>query len=111
MAVTACPCRKRTIVMSQLQRAMSWMFACRDKLSQEDHERYSKQYTYIQQICQLYDTEPNNYPKLVDLLQQVHELLTMLDACTERLLLFAVESVHCCMLYDTKPRAASALQA
>lgn len=45
--------------------------ACRQQLSPEDLERYSQQYMYTQQIITLYDEEPNNFPKLIDLLQRV----------------------------------------
>lgn len=43
----------------------------RGKLSPEDLERYSQQFEHIQQISQLYEQEPDNFPKLINLLQQV----------------------------------------
>ncbi len=43
----------------------------RAKLSPEDLERYSQQFEHIQQISQLYEQEPENFPKLITLLQQV----------------------------------------
>ncbi len=43
----------------------------RGKLSPEDLERFSQQFEHIQQISQLYEQEPDNFPKLINLLQQV----------------------------------------
>lgn len=37
----------------------------------EDMERYQQQLVYIRRICELYETSPNEYAQLVDLLQQV----------------------------------------
>lgn len=37
----------------------------------EDLERYQQQLVYIRRICELYETSPNEYAQLVDLLQQV----------------------------------------
>jgi len=54
----------------------------RGKLSPEDLERYSQQFEHIQQISQLYEQEPENFPKLINLLQQV---------CTVQPLQY-----HCC---------------
>lgn len=40
-------------------------------MSAEDLQRYTQQYQHIQEITKLYEEEPDNYTKLVDLLQQV----------------------------------------
>ena len=34
-------------------------------------ERYERQHQHIRDICHLYETDPNNFTRLVDLLQQV----------------------------------------
>ena len=44
---------------------------CRDTLSTVELERYERQHQHIQDICHLYETDPNNFTRLVDLLQQV----------------------------------------
>lgn len=49
-----------------------WHMIFREGMSSEDYQRYSEQYVHIQQITKLYEEEPDNYTKLVDLLQQVH---------------------------------------
>jgi hypothetical protein len=36
----------------------------------EDCQRYEEQQGYIQAICTLYETAPQDYPQLVELLQQ-----------------------------------------
>ncbi|KAL0027343.1 hypothetical protein WJX79_002388 [Trebouxia sp. C0005] len=48
-----------------------WLADHRGKLSPEDLERYSQQFEHIQQISQLYEQEPDNFPKLINLLQQM----------------------------------------
>lgn len=44
---------------------------CRDTLSALELERYERQHQHIRDICHLYETDPNNFTRLVDLLQQV----------------------------------------
>lgn len=44
---------------------------CRQELSSEDVQRYTQQFQHIQEITQLYEQEPDNFPKLINLLQQV----------------------------------------
>lgn len=34
-------------------------------------QRYTQQFQHIQEITQLYEQEPDNFPKLINLLQQV----------------------------------------
>ncbi|DBA87289.1 hypothetical protein WJX77_009974 [Trebouxia sp. C0004] len=48
-----------------------WLTDHRGKLSPEDLQRYSQQFEHIQQISQLYEQEPDNFPKLINLLQQM----------------------------------------
>ena len=52
-------------------------------MSADDSQRYTQQYQHIQEITKLYEEEPDNYTKLVDLLQQVLclSLLTLSGAC------------------------------
>lgn len=42
-------------------------------LSQADYERYGKQYTYFQKIVAVYETEPNNFERLMELMQDIQE--------------------------------------
>lgn len=44
---------------------------CRDKLQKEDLHRFELQYSYIRQICALYEDDPSNFGKLFSLIQEV----------------------------------------
>jgi hypothetical protein len=48
-----------------------WLERNEGKIAPDDLQRYTKQYGFIQQICQLYDEHPDNYSDLVGLMQQV----------------------------------------
>lgn len=50
-----------------------WLAEKRDKLSKEDYERYGKQYQYFQQIVAVYETEPDNFERLQELMQDMQE--------------------------------------
>lgn len=53
------------------ERYPGWLAEHAAELSDEDLARYRAQQDYIQQICTLYEHDPDNYTRLVDLLQQV----------------------------------------
>ena len=48
-----------------------WLADNKDKLSPEEIHQYEEQYEYITKICTMYETDPTNYPKLMELLQEV----------------------------------------
>ncbi|KAL3141031.1 Natural resistance-associated macrophage protein [Trebouxia sp. C0010 RCD-2024] len=48
-----------------------WLQDHRQRLSPEDLQRYSQQFQHIQEITRLYEQEPDNFPKLINLLQQM----------------------------------------
>ncbi|EQC29562.1 hypothetical protein SDRG_12571 [Saprolegnia diclina VS20] len=50
-----------------------WLAEKESMLSKEDYARYGKQYQYFQQILAVYDTEPDNYTRLSDLMQEMQE--------------------------------------
>lgn len=50
-----------------------WIEAHKDELSSEDITRYKEQYQYIQRICTLYETNPKDYPQLMDLLHEMQQ--------------------------------------
>lgn len=56
----------------------------------EEHERYQRQYGFIQRICALYESSPSDFPQLVDLLQQARRGQTALPA--------AAAPLHACVL-------------
>lgn len=53
------------------ERYPSWLEEHREGLPEEDFQRYTQQYEYIQKICALYESNPGDYTQLVGLLQQV----------------------------------------
>ncbi|OQR92371.1 hypothetical protein THRCLA_08722 [Thraustotheca clavata] len=50
-----------------------WLAEKESVLSKEDYERYGKQYQYFQQILAVYETEPDNYARLSELMQEMQE--------------------------------------
>ena len=50
-----------------------WLADNEPKLSTDDYERYGKMYQYFQKITAVYETEPDNFPRLVELMQDMQE--------------------------------------
>jgi len=50
-----------------------WLAENQSKLSEEDYTRYGKQYQYVQRICAVYETTPDNHERLVELMQDMQE--------------------------------------
>ncbi|EGZ30038.1 hypothetical protein PHYSODRAFT_310116 [Phytophthora sojae] len=50
-----------------------WLAEKESLLSKEDYERYGKQYQYFQQIVAVYESEPDNFARLSELMQEVQE--------------------------------------
>lgn len=48
-----------------------WLAANKPRLTLRDYEQYEAQYDYIQRILRQYDTDPEDFGALLDLLQQV----------------------------------------
>lgn len=55
------------------ERYPKWLEAKRDSISTKDFKRYSDQYELIKQLCKVYDTEPDNFEKIVELMQKMQE--------------------------------------
>ena len=45
----------------------------KDRLSPEEYTRYGTQYQYFQRIVHVYETEPNNFDRLMELMQDIQE--------------------------------------
>jgi peroxin-19 len=45
----------------------------KERLSQEEYIRYGKQYQYFQKIVHVYETEPDNFDRLMELMQDIQE--------------------------------------
>ncbi|ETI34151.1 hypothetical protein F441_19099 [Phytophthora nicotianae CJ01A1] len=55
------------------ERYPEWLAEKESLLSKEDYERYGKQYQYFQQIVAVYESEPDNYARLSELMQEMQE--------------------------------------
>lgn len=50
-----------------------WLAKNKDMLSTEEYERYGKQYEYFQRIVRVYEVEPGNFERLMELMQDIQE--------------------------------------
>ncbi|KAH7436092.1 hypothetical protein KP509_05G002000 [Ceratopteris richardii] len=48
-----------------------WLEVNKAALSVEDFDRYSRQYGYIKELCEVYDTTPDDFPRIVDIVQNM----------------------------------------
>ncbi|KAK3039482.1 hypothetical protein RJ639_028064 [Escallonia herrerae] len=55
------------------QRYPKWLDDHSAKLNKEDYERYSHQYELIRDLNGVYETEPGNFNKIVELMQKMQE--------------------------------------
>jgi peroxin-19 len=51
----------------------AWLAKNRDALSSEEYGRYGKQYEYFQRIVRVYEVEPGNFERLMELMQDIQE--------------------------------------
>lgn len=50
-----------------------WLATNKDELSKKDYEKYGNQYQYFQRIVRVYETEPDNFDRLMELMQDIQE--------------------------------------
>ncbi|KAF6175398.1 hypothetical protein GIB67_036489 [Kingdonia uniflora] len=55
------------------ERYPKWLEEHKSELSNEDYGRYSHQSALIKELNEVYDNEPNNFHKIVDLMQKMQE--------------------------------------
>ncbi|XP_051115216.1 peroxisome biogenesis protein 19-1-like [Andrographis paniculata] len=55
------------------ERYPTWLNENKAKLTEEEYARYSHQYELIQDLNRLYETEPDNFNKIVELMQKMQE--------------------------------------
>ncbi|GFZ08302.1 peroxin 19-2 [Actinidia rufa] len=55
------------------ERYPKWLEEHKSKLSKDDYERYSHQYKLIKDLIEVYETEPGNFNKVVELMQKMQE--------------------------------------
>lgn len=51
----------------------AWLASHRNTLAPDELQRYEKQLGYIRQICALYETSPNDFSRLMALLQEMQD--------------------------------------
>lgn len=55
------------------ERYPKWLEEHQSTLSKEDFDRFSNQYQLIKDLNKVYETEPNNFTKIIDLMQKMQE--------------------------------------
>lgn len=50
-----------------------WLAENKDDLSEEEYTKYGKQYQYFQRIVHTYETDPTNFERLMELMQDIQE--------------------------------------
>lgn len=50
-----------------------WLANNKDSLPPDEYQKYGTQYQYFQRIVRLYETEPNNFERLMELMQDIQE--------------------------------------
>ncbi|KAL6985186.1 hypothetical protein U1Q18_018563 [Sarracenia purpurea var. burkii] len=55
------------------ERYPKWLEEHQSKLSKDEYERYSHQYELIKDLTEVYETEPGNFNKIVELMQKMQE--------------------------------------
>jgi len=51
----------------------AWLAESKAHLSEEEYQKYGKQYQYFQRIVHTYETDPENFPRLMELMQDIQE--------------------------------------
>lgn len=55
------------------ERYPEWLESNKSELSKEDLARYTRQHEFIKQLCQVYETTPNDFQRVVDLMQNMQD--------------------------------------
>lgn len=55
------------------ERYPKWLEDHKSSLSEEDYKRYSHQYELIHELNGVYDSDPGNFTKIVELMQKMQE--------------------------------------
>lgn len=50
-----------------------WLADNEPKMAKEEYDRYGQQYQFFQRIVAVYETEPDNFSKLMELMQDMQE--------------------------------------
>ncbi|KAF8379233.1 hypothetical protein HHK36_028665 [Tetracentron sinense] len=55
------------------ERYPKWLEEHDSELSKEEYDRYNRQYGFIKDLNGVYDNDPGNFPKIVELMQKMQE--------------------------------------
>lgn len=58
---------------SVCDRFPEWLAENKGDLSQDEYEKYGTQYQYFQRLVHVYETDPDNYARLMELMQDIQE--------------------------------------
>eukprot|EP00588_Corethron_pennatum_P010359 CAMPEP_0194266296 /NCGR_PEP_ID=MMETSP0169-20130528/1251_1 /TAXON_ID=218684 /ORGANISM="Corethron pennatum, Strain L29A3" /LENGTH=315 /DNA_ID=CAMNT_0039006947 /DNA_START=93 /DNA_END=1037 /DNA_ORIENTATION=+ len=50
-----------------------WLATAKKNLPEEEYQRYGQQYQYFQRIIKVYETEPGNFQRLMELMNKIQE--------------------------------------
>ncbi|CAM6114041.1 unnamed protein product [Calypogeia fissa] len=53
------------------ERYPEWLAANKSQIREEDYNRYSRQHQYILQLCDVYESTPDDFQKIMDLMQSM----------------------------------------
>eukprot|EP00244_Chara_vulgaris_P012012 TRINITY_DN6169_c0_g1_i8.p1 TRINITY_DN6169_c0_g1~~TRINITY_DN6169_c0_g1_i8.p1 ORF type:complete len:342 (-),score=57.57 TRINITY_DN6169_c0_g1_i8:426-1451(-) len=60
-------------MMEISERYPVWLEANKSKISEEDYSRYAKQLDLMKKLCEMYDTCPEDFEKIMELMQQMQD--------------------------------------
>ncbi|TDH68618.1 hypothetical protein CCR75_000314 [Bremia lactucae] len=66
-------CERRKLTHVIIHKYPEWLADRKALLSKEDYERYGKQFQCFQQIVATYESEPDNFARLSELMQEMQE--------------------------------------
>lgn len=55
------------------ERYPEWLAANKGRLSEEDFGRYAKQHQHIKELCVIYENTPDDFQKIVELMQKMQD--------------------------------------
>lgn len=55
------------------QKYPKWLEEHKESLSKDDYRRYTQQYQYIVRLNEVYENDPENFTKIVELMQKMQE--------------------------------------
>ena len=70
----AAPLLPRLPLKSICERFPEWLAKNAARQTRQEYEGYGRMYQTFQKLCNVYETEPDNFPRLLELMQDLQEL-------------------------------------